>query len=165
MEQNLRSPDGSAANEVEGPPLKQLALINDEVLRELQAASSRHDSLRTRATILVTAAGVLATLTTSNMLTPYLAIAVALTVLSGIFGMLAIWPRKRHVANPSKSFNERLSADIYSTLYSITVDNREELRATFEQNDKVSGWLRLGFLLLLASWAATSIVIGIRTLT
>lgn len=143
--------------------MAQLEAVNTEILRQLTAANDRQESIRTRATILIAAAGILSTFPAQADRTIWHLSGVFLAVAAALLGLIAAWPLFRKVADADESFDARINADPYSTLFSIVSDNRIELRETFKMTENMARYLRTGYLLLVLSWLATSTAIALKT--
>jgi hypothetical protein len=139
-------------------PFDQLKLLHQEVDRELGALSQRRSGMHTRATILVAASGVLATVQTTSWDSLWQLVGVFLSLVAAGFGLLVLRPWPGVVASATLHVKERLNADPYSTEYSIVMDNILTLEDGRKRTERLALWLVQGFLVLVLAWVATLIV-------
>lgn len=145
-------------------PAEQLELVHKELDRQRAAIAARRTSMHTRAAILVTAAGILATLQTTSMANGWQFINVGLSALAGAFGLWAMRPIEGDDSDPADIFNNYLKNSAYSIERKIVKENLAALDGEMTSLSKIARTILVGYGILFATWLSMIIIAGLIAL-
>jgi hypothetical protein len=143
-------------------PTEQLKLVHSEVDRQRAAIAARRTGMHTRAAVLVTAAGILASVQTTSWVSGWQIVSIGLFVAAAIFGLLAMRPMSGDESHPAALFKESLGLHPYSIEYRIVEDNVQALNGELEMIKAIALMLRIGYLILGVAWLS---MVAISVLT
>ena len=146
-------------------PTEQLKFVHAEVDRQRAAIAARRNAMHTRAAVLVTAAGILATIQTTNLQSGWQFISIGLSVVVAAIGLWTMWPSSGPESNPKSLFQENLTAEPYSIEWRIVDDNITALSAEKTLLGKIANRLTIGYFILLGMWLSMVIISGLKALT
>jgi hypothetical protein len=134
-------------------------MIHDEIGRQRPLLLQRIGSMHTRASILVTASGVVSVLQAKQPEIGWQYLSVSMGVAAAVLGLFSLRPKDGVDAMASQSMVERLEADVCDAHKSIVDDAAASLDADREHLNHLGKPLGWGYGLLAAS-LLTSIVIS-----
>jgi hypothetical protein len=146
-------------------PTEQLKLVHAEVDRQRTAIAARRNALHTRAAVLVTAAGILATIQTTSLQSGWQFISIGLSVVVAAVGLWTMWPSSGPECNPKNLFHERLTAEPYRIEWRIVDDNIMALSGEQELLGKIAARLTIGYFILLGMWLSMVIISWLKAVT
>jgi len=153
--------DRAAAQSPETPDVeaieKRIQLLLDATRRERDRSSARTDGVQTRATVLISAAGILGGVqgAGAGFSSPWGVVSIVTYVLAAIAGLVLLWPLKVLVVSNQTYFFEMMDyhpVDLQEALL------RNELNAVSHAQKRLTfrSWtLIVGFTLLAAAWGAS----------
>lgn len=146
-------------------PTEQLKLVHAEVDRQRTAIAARRNTMHTRAAVLVTAAGILATFQTTSLVNGWQFISIGLSVVVAAIGLWTMWPSSGPESNPKTLFQENLMVQPYSMEWRIVDDNITALDGEKKLLGKIAMRLTIGYSILLGMWLSMVIISALKVLT
>jgi hypothetical protein len=163
---HFKAPKVALSTESDDPmyPTEQLELVHKELDRQRAAIAARRTSMHTRAAVLVTAAGNLATLQTTSLANGWQFISVGLSVASAVFGLWAMRPVEGDDSDPADIFNNYLTNSAYSIERKIVKENLAALDGEMTSLSKIARTITTGYVILFATWVSMIIIAGLIAL-
>lgn len=146
-------------------PTEQLELVHKEVDRQRAAIAARRNAFHTRAAVLVTAAGILATIQTTNLVNGWQFISVGLSVVAAAVGLWTMWPSTGDETSPKGLYEKYLTEEPFKVEQRIVEDSVGVLSAEMTLLNKIAFRLKVGYSILLGVWVSMAIIAGLKALT
>lgn len=119
----------------------------------------------TRAAVLATAAGILATIQTTSLINGWQFISVGLSVVAAAVGLWTMWPTPGDESDPKDLFNNHLTKEPFKVEQRIVEDNVTALSGELALLDEIACRLKIGYSILLAVWVSMAIISALKALT
>jgi tetrahydromethanopterin S-methyltransferase subunit G len=146
-------------------PTEQLKFIHAEVDRQRAAIAARRNAMHTRAAVLVTASGILATIQATSLANGWQFISIGLALVAATVGLWTMWPASGDESDPRDLFENYLTAEPYSVENRIVEDNVRALTGEMTLLDKIGTRLGIGYCILLGMWLSMVVISALRALT
>lgn len=146
-------------------PTEQLELIHKEVDRQRAAIAARRTAFHTRAAVLVTAAGILATILSATLGSGWQFISIGLAVTAAGVGLWTMWPSTGDESDPKGLFKKYLTEEPYDVEYRIVEDSVNVLSGEMTLLDTIALRLKIGYSILLGVWVSIAVIAGLDALT
>jgi hypothetical protein len=143
-------------------PTEQLELIHDEVDRQRSAIAARRTGMHTRSAVLVTAAGILASVQTTSWVSGWQVVSIGLFIVAAVLGLVAMRPMTGEESHPETLFSQSLGMHPYSIEHRIVKDNIGALNSELSMMKRITRTLRIGYIVLGLAWVS---MVGISALT
>ncbi|WP_427117265.1 hypothetical protein [Pseudarthrobacter scleromae] len=152
----------SAESDDPVPPTEQLELVHKEVDRQRAAIAARRNAMHTRAAVLVTAAGILATIQTTSLQNGWQFISVALSVVAAAVGLWTMWPAGGDESDPKDLLDKYLTVEPFQVQHRIVMDGVQALSGEMTLLDKIALRLKIGYSILLGVWLSMVVISGLH---
>lgn len=130
----------------------QLLLVNEVVDREVDDASGRDASMRSRATILIGAASVVGAIQLGNDFNLFFAIGLILSLAAAVCGVIVVFPRTSGAFSPEAMRDELYDGTpLDEVLHHMVRVKLKWLSAEDDSLRRRSWFARIGFILLIVS--------------
>lgn len=139
-------------------PVEQIRLLSEEVNRQLTDVAQRESGLQTSSGVLIAASSVLTSVQFKDWESYWQIISTVLFILAAIIGVASLYPRGSVMADATRFVRERLTADSYSTQYSIVMDKIGVLESACRQLHRKERLVLLGYVVLVAAWLVMLII-------
>jgi len=143
-------------------PDEQLTLIQEEIGRQRPILVQRIGGMHTRASLLVTASGVVTVFQAKLPDVGWQYVSVVLGVGAALAGLISLRPKAGEDALASKFIDERLDADTYSVRRSIVDDAAQSLNNDVEHLNRLGKTITFGYRLLVASLFLSMVISGLH---
>lgn len=145
-------------------PTEQLELVHKEVDRQRAAIAARRNAFHTRAAVLVTASGILATILSATVANGWQFISIVLAVAAAAVGLWTMWPATGDESDPKGLFEEYLTEEPYDVEFRIVGDSVNVLSGELKLLDKIAFRLKIGYCILLGVWVSIASIAGMAAL-
>ncbi|WP_405475866.1 hypothetical protein [Paenarthrobacter ilicis] len=138
---------------------EQIHLFREVMDDRVEALSKRTEQVNSRAALLITAAALTSTLSTSNVSNTWAILAMVMTLAAAAVGVVSIFPTKATYPDPS----ELRTRFLESTVCQAELDHADAQVTTYDEQVKKlhrrARWVQVGFLLLGSSILFRSLLI------